>query len=78
MKTLLLTLVAVVASAQTLNPLRGWWHSQARLRAALCLLLLGPSSTQAQCDWSKKIESAIERRYKTNRRCLQGAAGIAR
>jgi hypothetical protein len=33
---------------------------------ALCLLLLGPSSTQAQCDWSKKIWVAIQRRYQTN------------
>jgi hypothetical protein len=48
------------------NLLRGWWHSQVWLRAALCLLLLGPSSTQAQCDWSKKIAVAIQRRYQTN------------
>ena len=34
--------------------------------ATLCLLLLGPSSTQAQCDWSTKIAVAIQRRYKTN------------
>jgi Peptidase family M48 len=33
---------------------------------SLCLLLLGPSSTQAQCDWSKKILDAIQRRYQTN------------
>ena len=30
-----------------------------------CLLLLGPRA-EAQCDWSKKIAVAIERRYKTN------------
>src|SRR5260370_16573053 len=33
---------------------------------ALCLILLGPSSAQAQCDWSKKIAFAIQRRYQTN------------
>ena len=33
---------------------------------SLCLLLLGPSSTQAQCDWSQKIAVAIQRRYLTN------------
>ena len=30
-----------------------------------CLLLLGPNA-QAQCDWSKKIAVAIQRRYQTN------------
>src|SRR6516162_1656663 len=33
---------------------------------SLCLLLLGPSSTQAQCDWLKQIASAVQRRYHTN------------
>ena len=33
---------------------------------SLCLLLLGPSSTQAQCDWLKQIASAVQRRYQTN------------
>src|SRR5712692_4041247 len=32
----------------------------------LCLILLGPSSALAQCDWSKKIAFAIQRRYQTN------------
>src|SRR5215467_8675340 len=36
--------------------------------AILCSLciLLGPSSAEAQCDWSKKIAIAIQRRYQTN------------
>src|SRR6516162_1221601 len=33
---------------------------------SLCLLLLGPCSTQAQCDWLKQIASAVQRRYQTN------------
>src|SRR6266849_338191 len=33
---------------------------------SLCLILLGPSSALAQCDWSKKIAFAIQRRYQTN------------
>jgi hypothetical protein len=33
---------------------------------SLCLLLLGPGSTQAQCDWRQKIAVAIQRRYQTN------------
>ena len=32
---------------------------------SLCLILLGPSAL-AQCDWSKKIAFAIQRRYQTN------------
>src|SRR5882672_11609714 len=32
----------------------------------ICLILLGASSTLAQCDWSKKIAFAIQRRYQTN------------
>ena len=32
----------------------------------LCLLLVGPSSTQAQCDWLTKIAVATQRRYQTN------------
>jgi len=31
-----------------------------------CLILLGASSSQSQCDWSKKIAFAIQRRYQTN------------
>jgi predicted Zn-dependent protease len=60
-------LVVIIIGTQILfSLLRGWWHSQTWQRAALCLLLLGPSSTQAQCDWSKKILIAIQRRYQTN------------
>src|SRR5258708_19516872 len=33
---------------------------------SLCLILIGPSSALAQCDWSKKIAFAIQRRYQTN------------
>lgn len=33
---------------------------------SICLILLGPSCAQAQCDWSKKIAFAIQRRYQTN------------
>ena len=33
---------------------------------SLCLMLLGPCGAQAQCDWSKKIAFAIQRRYQTN------------
>jgi predicted Zn-dependent protease len=33
---------------------------------SVCLILLGPSSAQSQCDWSKKIAFAIQRRYQTN------------
>jgi Zn-dependent protease with chaperone function len=33
---------------------------------ALCLLLFGPSSTQAQCDWPQKIWVAVQRRYQSN------------
>jgi hypothetical protein len=45
-------------------------HSLSRVCTAilssLCLLLLDPNSAQAQCDWSKKILDAIQRRYQTN------------
>ena len=33
---------------------------------SLCLMLLGPNTALAQCDWSKKIAFAIQRRYQTN------------
>ena len=33
---------------------------------SVCLILLAPSSARAQCDWSKKIAFAIQRRYQTN------------
>ena len=33
---------------------------------SLGLILLGPISAQSQCDWSKKIAFAIQRRYQTN------------
>lgn len=33
---------------------------------SLCLMLLSPSLALAQCDWSKKIAFAIQRRYQTN------------
>ena len=33
---------------------------------ALCLLLFGPSGTQAQCDWPQKIWVAVQRRYQSN------------
>lgn len=33
---------------------------------SVCLMLLGPSNALAQCDWSKKIAFAIQRRYQTN------------
>ena len=47
--------VIIIGTQILLNVRRGRWHSQAWQRAALCLLLLGPSTTQAQCDWSKKF-----------------------
>jgi Zn-dependent protease with chaperone function len=31
-----------------------------------CLVVLAASSAQSQCDWSKKIAFAIQRRYQTN------------
>jgi len=40
--------------------------ASAAILNSLCLILLGPSSTLAQCDWSKKIAFAIQRRYQTN------------
>ena len=33
---------------------------------SLCLMLLSPNSTLAQCDWSKKIAVAFQRRYQTS------------
>ena len=38
----------------------------AAMLSSLCLILLGPSGALAQCDWSKKIAFAIQRRYQTN------------
>src|SRR5713226_6437632 len=45
-------------------------------RAAIltCLILLGASSSQSQCDWSKKIAFAIQRRYQTNENACKALA----
>ncbi len=39
-----------------------------------CLILLGASSSQSQCDWSKKIAFAIQRRYQTNENACKALA----
>jgi hypothetical protein len=40
----------------------------------ICLMLLGSSSSQSQCDWSKKIAFAIQRRYQTNENACRALA----
>jgi len=40
----------------------------------ICLILLGASSSQSQCDWSKKIAFAIQRRYQTNENACKALA----
>lgn len=40
----------------------------------VCLMLLGASSSQSQCDWSKKIAFAIQRRYQTNKHACKALA----
>ena len=39
-----------------------------------CLVLVGASSSQSQCDWSKKIAFAIQRRYQTNENACKALA----